>query len=746
MVGGSTSAAVLFAACGIPEDAFFVQAPFEMPEDLVSGLDNWYATLCTQCPTSEGIVVRLMEGRAKKVEGNVNYPLNRGAHSVRCEGALQALYHPDRIKGPLVRTGERGSGQFAEISWDDALGRLTHQLGLLRESGDQSKMVMATNPLGGHLGLVVERFVSRFGGRYMPFEPIERTTLQAAIKQVYDEDVMPDFDIENSNYILSFGSDFLNTWVSPVRYARGYGEFRQGDRARGKFTQVESRFSMTAANADRWVYIKPGMEGALALSIAQVIISENLGDANAANELTGGGAFNLDAYAPDAISEAVGVSAETIRTVAREFAEQRPSIAFGGGSAGAHTNGLFNLAAIYSLNYLVGSVGQQGGIIFNPGPPVGDLPIAATTPFTEWRDLSNDIKRGDVKILMVRGADPWYGLPDSVGIKDELLSFDLPFIFSFSGFMDDTTSISDLILPEHSSLEDWGSNIPDPGPGYEMIGFQQPVVRPFFEPRGTLLGTRNFADTLIMAANELGLDLGLPGEDFKGVLQDGAMKLFEANRGSVTAANFKLFWNQVLAHGGWWDTRARSSKRAPAAPRFPDPEEPQFESTDKERFPFHLIPFESTSLLDGRGAGIPWMQATPDPITTATWQTWIEINHRTAEFMDINEGDVIRVISPRGTIEVLAFPHPGVPPDTVSIPMGQGHRAAGRYAEGRGENVLSILAPLTESKTGALAWAATRVRLEKAGRWTRLPKFENTVPDFPVDEEGTIIQLTPTDR
>ncbi|MCH7961301.1 MAG: molybdopterin-dependent oxidoreductase [Planctomycetes bacterium] len=222
-----------------------------MPEDLVSGLDNWYATLCTQCPTSEGIVVRLMEGRAKKVEGNVNYPLNRGAHSVRCEGALQALYHPDRIKGPLVRTGERGSGQFAEISWDDALGRLTHQLGLLRESGDQSKMVMATSPIGGHLGLVVERFVSRFGGRYMPFEPIERTTLQAAIKQVYDEDVMPDFDIENSNYILSFGSDFLNTWVSPVRYARGYGEFRQGDRARGKFTQVESRFTMTAANADR---------------------------------------------------------------------------------------------------------------------------------------------------------------------------------------------------------------------------------------------------------------------------------------------------------------------------------------------------------------------------------------------------------------------------------------------------------------------------------------------------------------
>ena len=128
LAGGSATGAIIFAACGVPEEEQYVQGPLQMPEDMVSGLSNWYATLCRSCPTSEGLVVRVMEGRAKKIEGNVDYPINRGKHSARCEAGLQALYHPDRIRGPLVRTGERGSGQYEEISWTDAIGRLAERI------------------------------------------------------------------------------------------------------------------------------------------------------------------------------------------------------------------------------------------------------------------------------------------------------------------------------------------------------------------------------------------------------------------------------------------------------------------------------------------------------------------------------------------------------------------------------------------------------------------------------------------
>ena len=708
LAGGSAAGAILFQACGVPEDELLVQAPVEMPEDLVTGRDNWYATLCRQCATSEGIVVRVMEGRAKKVEGNVDYPINRGAHSARCEGGLQALYHPDRIRGPMVRVGERGAKQFREVSWEDAIGRLTFALENIKSNGRESSVVLATDPINAHLDMVVDAFTSAYGARRMTYQPLEQTTVKAAIRQVFGQDTMPDFDIGNASAVLSFGADFLNTWMSPVRYGRGYGEFRDDDHDRGTFIHVDSRFSMSGANADTWVYVKPGMEGVLALSIAQVIIADGLADAGAADALTAG--FDINAFSPEAVASSTGVSAEKIRTVAHDFANHRPAVAFGGGSAAAHTNGLFNLAAIYSLNYLVGSVNNEGGVVFNPGAAISGLSAAKSgSPFSDWHRLADEMSRGELQMLMVRGVDPVYGLPDAVGF--ERAAYNVPYIVSFSDVLDDTTAIADLVLPQHNYLEDWGSDVPDPAPGYQVIGFQQPVVRPFFEPRGDQLGTRGFADVLLATAQGLELDLGLPGETYREILQDGAMKLYESGNGSVKAANFNSFWNGVLQRGGWWDTSARMNGGAPTPSRLMDAAEPSFTTGE-----FYLIPFETTGLSDGRGAALPWMQATPDPISTAVWRTWVEINHRVAEERGISEGDVISIESQNGRIEALAYPSPAVPPDTVCVPVGQGHASGGRYAERRGANVFSILSPNIDSGTGALAWASTKVNIQKDGR------------------------------
>ena len=318
--------------------------------------------------------------------------------------------------------------------------------------------------------------------------------------------------------------------------------------------------------------------------------------------------------------------------------------------------------------------------------------------------------------------------------------YNVPYIVSFSDVLDDTTAIADLVLPQHNYLEDWGSDVPDPAPGYQVIGFQQPVVRPFFEPRGDQLGTRGFADVLLATAQGLEIDLGLPGETYREILQDGAMKLYESGNGSVKAANFNAFWHGVLQRGGWWDTSARMNGGTPTPSRLMDAAEPSFTAGE-----FYLIPFESTGLSDGRGAALPWMQATPDPISTAVWRTWVEINHRVAEERGISEGDVISIESQNGRIEALAYPSPAVPPDTVCVPVGQGHASGGRYAERRGANVYSILSPNIDSGTGALAWASTKVNIQKTGEWIRLPKFENTVSEFPTDEHQHVIKLTPVD-
>lgn len=752
LLGGSAAGAVLFQACGVPEDELLVDAPFEMPEDLVSGVDNWYATVCRQCPTGEGIVVRVMEGRAKKIEGNVDYPINVGKHSARCEAGLQELYNPDRISAPLLRVGERGAGQWEEISWSDAITRLAHQLG---DVADPAQVVMVTEPVGAHLGMVVDRFSAKYGAQHVPYEPLERTTLKTSIKQVFGQDVMPDFDIENANYLLSFSADFLNTWVSPVRYARGFGQFRQGGGERGTFVQVDTRLSMSAANADEWIYVNPGREGLLALSIAQVMVSDpelrTLCDVDGVQALTGGDYSRLDSFAPDRIAGTISDAiphdrmAQTIRRTANDFVHHQPSLAIGGGSAAAHTNGLYNLNAIYSLNRLVGNIGKRGGVTLNPPPALDGLPISpATASFERWQRVSAAMNRGDVRVLMVRDADPMYGLPESMQFRKA--SYNVPFIFSFSSYMDDTTIMADLVLPSHSHLEDWGTDVPDPGPGHQIVGYQQPVVRPFFESRGVHLGTKGFGDILLTLAHLLDVDLELAGNTFMDVIKESSRTLM--GRGSQpfrAYSTFPAFWNGLLRHGGWWDTNAKFNGPIPDPPMLPNTEEsPKFNGPKGENT-FYLAPFASTSLTDGRGAHLPWLQATPDPVSTATWRTWAEINIKKAEEMDIKEGDIVRLDTDHGSIEAIAYPHPGISPEVVAVPIGQGHRAGGRYSEGRGANVLSILSPNLKDTTGSLAWSANRIKVTKTGGWERLPKMENSKPDLAVDENQIIIQLTQHD-
>ena len=755
--------AVGAVACDIfREGEMVIQSPAKMPEDLVTGRDNWYATLCGQCSERESILVRVMEGRAKKVRGNPLYPTNQGKQSVRCEAGLQALYHPDRLAGPVVRAGRRGSGQFQPIGWDTAMSTLLAQM----RSNQPDAMLMITEPLRGHLGMVASKFVGAYGGRHMAFEPLDQTVLRGAVKRVFNQDTLPNFDIENTRYLLSFGADFLSTWVSPVRYARGYGEFRSNiGKERGSHIHADPRYSMTAASADQWIPISPGREGVLALSMAYVIIDEGLADPGVAGAMTAGaGASALDDFKPESVVNPdsplyIGIperirgedASEIIRRIAREFATTGPSLAIGGGEAGAHTNGSFNLSAIFALNYLVSSVGKrpgEGGIVFNPAPPIEGIPAASPTgSVADWVGVSDDLQNGRINLVLVRGANPLHGLPPGSGFRESLNADNL-FVVSFSSFLDDTSLMADLVLPERIYLEDWSDDIPDPGPGFQTVGIQQPVVNPLPD-----LDPRSFPDLLLTLSQDLGLNDGLPNT-FRDVLRQGAQQLFDLNRGSIQAATFEAFWNTMLQQGGWWDSDSVSTDSPPDPPSLAElaqqPSErrlPSFRAQDVASRFFYLVPFLSNSLLDGKGAHLPWLQATPDPLTTITWQTWVEINPKDADEFGLKEGDVIRLISTEDHIEAIVYSHPAVPPGVLSVPIGQGHSGGIRYAtrggRQRGSNPISILANEVDSETGGLAWAATRVRIQSTGRNVRVSKFEGLVPAFPIGPRAEdVVQVT----
>jgi molybdopterin-containing oxidoreductase family iron-sulfur binding subunit len=128
-----------------------------------------------------------------------------------------------------------------------------------------------------------------------------------------------------------------------------------------------------------------------------------------------------------------------------------------------------------------------------------------------------------------------------------------------------------------------------------------------------------------------------------------------------------------------------------------------------------LLPYPSTNFLDGSLAHLPWLQEMPDPMTSSMWSTWLEINPATAERLGIVQGDIVDMKSQHGTVRAPAFVWPGIAPDVVAMPVGQGHRTFTRYASNRGANPIEVLAPLADAETGAFAWAATRVQIAKVG-------------------------------
>jgi anaerobic selenocysteine-containing dehydrogenase len=127
---------------------------------------------------------------------------------------------------------------------------------------------------------------------------------------------------------------------------------------------------------------------------------------------------------------------------------------------------------------------------------------------------------------------------------------------------------------------------------------------------------------------------------------------------------------------------------------------------------------------DGTGANKPWLQETPDPMTTVMWNSWVEINPQTAEELGIKDDDVVRIVSPFGEIEASVYQYPAIRPDVVAIPFGQGHITYGRYAAGRGSNPLHLL-PVRNNGAGDLTFEVVKVRIEKTGKSRPLARKES---------------------
>ncbi len=721
-VAGATSVAgVLFAGCAIPERELIKQSPRDLPEDLAQGLEDMYATSCVSCGEGHGILVRVAEGRAKKIEGNPDHPLNRGGLLPGCLAGVQSLYNPDRFSGP-IENGER-------TTWASGLARLD----TLLTGADASRTLLITRPNRGHLGAVTHEFAQGSGIRHLQLEPLENAAIRQAAKDVFGQDRLPFFDIANAGSVFSIGADFLESWLAPIHYNKAYGQFRRGeDRSRGTHVHASSRFSMTAANADTWLPIAPGREGILALSIAYVLAHEGLADEATVNAMAGGqGEVALAAFRPDAIADQLGatpgvLTGEMITDVARNLASHGPTVVLVGSSAAAQPNGLFNAKAGMILNGVLGSVGRRGGVQFNDDTSLSELQgLPAPTTYSEWRGVRDRLERGDIDLVLVDGANPVHALAT---LKFGQALSRARNVVSFSSEPNETTAMADLILPDQHYLESWGTDVPDPGPGYEVLTVQQPVAAPLLDSsRRAMYDSRAMGDVLISLMAPRGMSRRTRGDSMEQVVLNALADLHAANpgRGSVQGSTLAAFSTGVLQRGGWWNIGGRGVTiwERPAfdlSPGLADMPERIAEHTDR----YHLIPFASSTVGDGSAGHLPWTQSAPDPVTSMVWHSWVEVNSREAARLGLRDGDLVALESDSGAVEVPVYLHPGIPPNVVAVPFGRGRAFSGRYGDNPNGNVNTVLGDIEVEGTGSQAWGATTVAIRPLGRRIRMARME----------------------
>jgi anaerobic selenocysteine-containing dehydrogenase len=736
-----TGSGAALASCGNPEHQLIRFVP---DEERVPGVAEWKPSVCPLCQSGCGLIVRVMEadveverngqhgvvrmGVAKKLEGNPTHPISKGSTCARGQAAIQVTYHPDRMRQPLKRTGTRGGGTFQPITWDDAIRELVSRLDALESANNQKALAVITAPSRGERRALIEQFADKFGAPPpIVFELFSDDVLRAANEISFGRAQLPTFDLARARHVLGIGADFLGTWNSPVAHAAAYGQMRRGRPGiRGGFVQVESRMTQTGANADEWVPIAPGTEGLLALSLANVIQREKLRPADAAGRagsVIEGWSNGLPDYAPERVERQIGIRAQRIERLAREFAERRPSVAIIGGPPLAHTNGLLSAVAVNALNALTGSIEQPGGIFFTPHP--GSTARRASEPPASIDKLAasiNSASRSPVEVLIVESGNPVFATPRAWKVREALEK--VPFIVSFGSFIDETTVLADLILPDHSFLESWVESEPESGVATTVLNVAPPVMKPLHQ-------TRAMPDVLLDVATRLHRPVDLGGKTFESLLQ----KRFAALPSATPDGDP---WAAAQKQGGWWGelpkslTAGPNERRPSRTLRF---EEPQFDG-DAGLYPFHFLPYASSAFLDGSLAHLPWLQELPDPLTSAMWSTWVEINPQTAERLGIGQRDIVEIASRHGAVRAAAFVSPAIAPDLVAIPVGQGHSTYTRFASGRGENPVAILAPMTEPETGTLAWAATRVRIARVGPSDgRLVLFAGALRESPREGE-----------
>ncbi|NIQ37550.1 MAG: 4Fe-4S dicluster domain-containing protein [Proteobacteria bacterium] len=678
------------AAVGCSQESARRLIPYIIPpEDIIPGEATWYATTCRECPAGCGVLAKNRDGRVIKVEGNPLHPVNAGRLCARGQASLQGLYNPDRFRGPQSRDE---TGSLQPISWDEGENILVQRLSQLMERGRGGRIVFLTHLNTGTLQDLMVRWLSELGSHELVvYEPFAYEPLRRANQIVFGVDRIPSYRIDGADFLVSFGAGFLETWLSNVDYSRQFASFRSlRDDRKNPFIYVGPRLSLTGASADHWISVSPGHEYLVALGMLRVIADEDLSTkARPMYHRTLKSAVERSSL-PE-IEARTGVKEEVIRGLTRRFLQAKRPLALAEGLSSSGPNATETAVA---ANLLCLAKLEAGAVLDFERT----LSLSDVAPAEKMKELSEKMKRGEIDLLFLHDVNPVHALPPSWEFEAGLEA--VPLVVSFSSCLDETSAFADLILPVHTPLESWGDYTSSQG----VLGLMQPVM-------GDIFGTKHLGDLLLSTAKKIGGTENFPWKDFYHYLRDAWYQRWKETGNGA----FESFWLEALQRGGVWEHRGTArpplSLNLPFDFSFPDPDLP-----DEPEGGFHFTAYPTVQFFDGRMANRPWSQELPDPVTQVTWGGWVEIHPETAKKLDIHKGDLLQIRSLYGSLEAPALPISTVSTDTLAMPIGQGHTAYGRFANGLPANPMDLFPPDVDNVSGGILRPPFRVTLQKRGK------------------------------
>lgn len=692
------------------------------PPDIVPGEATWYATTCRECPAGCGLLAKNRDGHVIKVEGNPSHPVNTGKVCPRGQASVQGIYNPDRYRKPMVRDS---GGKFRAATWQNAERMLLQRLSPLVQGGQKGRVVFLTGLVTGSRRDLIERWISALGGEHLMYEPIAYEALRKGNQSVFGRATIPSYYIDRADFLLSFGANFLEYWVSNVQFARQFATFHEPKQGGGKylFVYVGPRLSMTAANADYWLTVPVGTESLVARALLDATGKGKRGQ-------TGG------EITSDLLYRLTGLTPESLNFVAEQLERAKSPLILAEGAGYQQPNALETVVA---ANMLQSAMGSGGAIDWNDPVSLGEVVYAS-----QMKDLAGRMTGGEIDALVIDGTNPVFHLPASWGFEAGIAK--VPFVVSFSSYPDETSSLAHLVMPTHTFLETWG----DYSPRTSVHGMLQPVMGPMFS-------TRQLEDVLLSSGKKLTAKGEFPEKDAYEVVRT----FWSTGGKGRAAAGPESTWQQYVERGGVW-TDATQVQGPRSKAQWGQGAESQGSgvrgakgSTNRERQAsgqqaaaeqqtpvtahglsltdirlskaFAFITYPTIQFFDGRLANRPFLQEMPDPVTMIPWEGWIELNPRMAKWLGVEQGDIITLRSANGAVNGPVYVYPGLADYTVATPFGRGHDPSfSRYvAIDKVGNSVQLISPQPDQARG-LVWATYPVSVSKAGASVSLARADGS--------------------